>query len=362
LTMKVIKKARIVAIDYDPRGFYWVTLDNGERFKLSKKALWSWGRIQHGRKNFDYLVKSGKQAELERLAAKGVEKTRKEEISASRLAALATFRAVWDMLDKRRQRRFQAIVKGDVLVSVTTWRHVLVDPQLVRRIAEKVFRDMGIEFWDKHRHMWLPNQILGTYKRVEDMKLGVNFSQGDITTHFAIFIGQWIELEVCTNPIQWLRGMLSSYIKLAGAEIGWKARILRVTKVADEKVLESRVRELIKDVKSGEKGLLGTIKASKRKLITPEMAEIMLKAFSKSYGIGEKIQTEVLEEFRESNGKSLYDLAQATSYISWSSQKFRLGAKQARARLSAIAAVMTVLKDPAKTVELCKARLAQKQA
>lgn len=357
--MEVIQKAKIVAIDFDQaRNSYLVTLDNGERYRLSKKALWSWGRIQDGRKSFDVRVKDRKGELLAELTAEGRDISKRDEIQASRKAAVDVFGEVWPV-HKDKQRVFQAIVKKDVLISVATFKHVLLDPEVVRRIGDKVFSSLDIEPWDKHSHMWLPNQILGTYKKVEDMKLGINFSAGDIYTTYAIYIGQWIELLVCTNPIQWLRGMLSTY--LMGTKIGWKARILRLQKVLDEKVLEARITQLVKDVQGNERGLLATMKASKTKLITPEMAEVMLKAFSSSYGIGSKIQTEALEEFKEANGKSLYDLAQATSMISWSSVKFRQDASHARARLSAIAAVLTVIKDPKETYELCKTRLAERK-
>ena len=358
--MEVIQKAKIVAIDFDAaRNSYLVTLDNGEQYSLSKKALWSWGRIQDGRKRFDVRVKDRKGELLAELTAEGKEISKRDEIWASRKAAVDVFSYVWS-LHREKQRSFQAIVSEDILVSVATFRHVLLDPEVVRRVGEKVFSSLDIEPYDKHEHMWLPNQILGTYKHVEDMKLGVNFSPGDIYTTHAIFIGQWIELEVCTNPIQWLRGMLSTY--LMGARIGWKARILRLQKIQDEQVLEARITQLVKEVQGGERGLLGTINASKTKLITLANAETIIEAFSSSYGIGSKIQTEVLEEFKEANGKSLYDLAQATSLISWSSEQFRKDAAQARARLSAIAAVLTVIKDPQATYQLCKQRLAEKSA
>lgn len=68
-----------------------------------------------------------------------------------------------------------------------------------------------------------------------------------------------------------------------------------------------------------------------------------------------------MSEYQESSGSNLYDLAQATSHIAWSSEGFRQGAKRARSVLTGIAAVLTAIQDPKATYEVCKQRLAAKE-
>lgn len=358
----VIKSAQITEITTAPDGKgYLVRLDNGKTYTLGKKALWGWGRLQEGRKSFDQRVQDAYAQMLknEGLDSETIQKA--DQIRLKRAASTEAFGEVY--LDMKEQRPFQAIIgwtrRGDPqLFSVASFKHVLLDPERVMELGKKVFSSLGVNEYDRHSGVVRADQLLGLYGEHNGLNLGLSFSAGNIYTQHAIAISQMVELEVCTNPLLWLGNMLSSYIK--GARIEWRTRILRLTKIGDEKVLESRLIETVKDVQSGEKGLLKVIEGSKRKGITSLMGETILKAFSSSYGIGEAVQGEIMSEYQESNGASLYDLAQATSHIAWSSEGFRKDATRARSVLTGIAAVLTTIQDPKATFEVCKERLAAK--
>jgi len=358
----VIERAKIVEITADPDGTsYLVHLDNGNTYKLGKKALWGWGRLQEGRNAFDKRVADTYAQFLKNKGLDPATIPKKEQIRLKRMASSEAFGEVWLGLEE--QREFQAITSqardgAPQLFSVATFRHILLDPKRVMEIGKTVFSSQGIQPYDRHENILQAGQLLGLYGEHNGLNLGLSFSAGDIHTQHAIAISQMIELQVCTNPLVWLRGMLSTFIK--GSRIEWKVRILRLEGIGDEKVLEKRIIETVEDVKSGEKGLLAVIQKSKTKLVTKDVAETILKAFSSSYGIGEGIQDEIMNEYKEANGKSLYDLAQATSQIAWSSQGFREDAFRARSSLTGIAAVMTTIEDPQATYQVCKQRLEAK--
>jgi len=358
----VIGKAKIVEIKTDPAGKgYLVRLDNGETYQLGKKALWGWGRLQEGRLAFDKRVQGVYQQFLKNEGLTLDTVPKKEQIRLRRMASTQAFGEVY--LGMKKQRSFQAITswtrRGDPqLFSVATFRHILLDPKRVMEIGKTVFSSQGIQPYERHKNIFQPQQLLGLYGEHNGLNLGLSFSAGDIHTQHAIAISQMIELQVCTNPLVWLRGMLSTFIK--GRRIEWKVRILRLEGIGDEKVLEDRIIATVKDVQSGEKGLLAVIQRSKTKLIAENVAETILKAFSSSYGIGEGIQGEVMKEYKEANGKSLYDLAQATSMIAWNSQGFREDAFRARSSLTGIAAVITTIEDPQATYQVCRQRLEAK--
>lgn len=359
---KIIEKSKIVGIDAADNGSgYLVRLDNGETYRLGKKALWSWGRLQDGRKRFDKRVIDNYNGLLQGEGLTQETAPKSDQIRLRRQASSVSFAEVYGALDE--QRGFQAIIKASrngtpQLFSVASFKHIMLDPKRVMEIGDKVFSSLGISEYDRHSGVVQADQLLGVYGEHNGLNLGISFSAGNIYTQYAISISQMIELQVCTNPLVWLRGMLSSYIK--GSRIQWRTRILRLTTIKDEKVLERRLIQTVKDVQSGEKGLLTVIRASKTKLITSKMGETILKAFCGSYGIGEGIQGQVMNEYNESSSKSLYDLAQATSHIAWSSTGFRQDAKRARSTLTGIAAVLTTIQDPKGTYELCKQRLEAK--
>jgi hypothetical protein len=363
---KIIEEAKIVSIDTDEKG-YLVRLDNGESYRLGKKALWSWGRLQEGRKRFDERVIGNYNSLLKGEGLTPETATRKDQIRLKRRASSVSFTEVYG--DLKKQRGFQAIIKDSrngtpQLFSVASFKHIMLDPDRVKEIGAKVFSSLGINEYERHSGVVRADQLLGLYDKTNGVNLGLSFSAGNIYTQFAISISQMIELQICTNPLVWIRGMLSTYIaKSAGemhSKLEWRTRILRLTTIRDEKVLERRLTQTVKDVKSGEKGLMSVLKASKKKRLTSKMAETILKAFCGSYGIGETVQGEIMSEYKESNSTSVYDLAQATSHIAWSSTGFRQDAKRARSTLTGIAAVLTTLKDPKETYQVCKQRLEAK--
>lgn len=358
---EIIESAKIAEISGDSKSGYFVRLDNGKTYDLSKKALWSWGRLQEGHKPFDQRVKDNYAAllEEERLDPDNVPKN--DQIRLKRMASAQAFADVYEALQQ--QKSFQAITKQSrngepELFSVATFKHVLIDPARVMEIGKKAFSSLGLKDYDRHSSVIQADQLAGLYGEHNGLNLGLSFSAGNIYTQNAITISQMIELQVCTNPLIWLRGMLKTF--MAGKRLEWRARMLRLEAIQDEKVLERRIIATVEDVRSGEKGLLAVIESSKKKLLTKDVAETILKAFSSSYGIGEGIQGEILSEYKESNGATLYDLAQATSHIAWSSQGFREDATRARSSLTGIAAVLTTVEDPQKVYQVCKQRLEAK--
>lgn len=359
---QVIKRAQIkdISVTEDRQG-YLVILDNGEAYTIGKKALWGWGRLQDGRKAFDQRVTAAYQQFLKNEGLTPKTASKEDQIRLKRMASAEAFGEVY--LGMKEQRPFQAITKtkkdgSKHLFSVASFKHVLVDPEKVQQIAEKVFSSCGVEPWFKHPSVIKANQLLGTYGEHNGLNLGLSFSAGNIYTQHAISLSQMVELQVCTNPLVWLGGMLSSYLKSARLE--WRTRILRLERIQDEKVLEQRLIQTVQDVQSGEKGLIAVIQGSKKKQLEGDQAETILRAFSSSYGIGEKVQGDIMSEYQESQGKSLYDLAQATSLVAWNGDKFRQDSTRARSTLTGIAAVLTAVKDVPGTYQLCKQRLEAK--
>lgn len=351
---------------------YNVTFSDGTAGKLSKKAMWSWGRIQGGRKAFDETVKSIKEDCLLQWTNGEMENaTTKQQIQASKIAIMGAFGQVRGAIreDHLEERPVQAFIDTlkmrPVVVSIATRIHSILSRETVMEIGNKVFEEQGISEYSTHSGVVRPDQLLGLYDKSsidahgDQMNIGINFSAGDIYTQRAIFVGQMIELQVCTNPIIWARRMLSAY--LSGTRLSWHARILRLTQIESEGILKTRIETLVKEVQSGKRGLVQLVRDSRQKFISGAMADAIIRAIGGSYGIGKKVTNEIWEEFMESNGKSLYDLAQATSHISWSSQQFRADVKVARNILTGISAVLLTIDDPKKAYELSKQKLEVRQ-
>lgn len=354
---QILESSKITKIEATMGG-YNVTLDTGVTIPISKKAMWSWGRIQTGRKNFDQLFESARENHLKELETTIIDE-RIRKLQAGKLAIADAFGKVGveqtEKIDN--QKPTQMFIVGQVLHTIATPRHSVLDPDTVFEIGKQVFSQLNIQPWDTHKRVIASRQLVGIFDRYEGMKLGITFNAGDILTTYAISIGQMVELEVCTNPLIWARGMFSSLIKIGGSQLEWRAKMLRLTGIENTDILKEKITTLAQEVMSGKKGLAEVIESSKQKPIVIEQAQIILGAFCKSYGIGQKIQEDIIGDFKDSNGKSLFDLAQSTSHISWSSERFNKDAIKAPGILAAISAALTSIRDPQEMYTTCLARV-----
>lgn len=297
--------------------------------KWNYRAMWSYLRLQYGRK-IDAAIKT----EL-----KGLPR-------AKRLTRMAEFfrEAVHN---QEKPRMLQFIVDDSKpelnIIAVASLKHLLIPPVEVYRMAEKIINKTKI--LDSYRM----EQLSGTTWKLKDLtglKVGLQIYGGTITTRFAIKITSWLQVHGCLNPISWLG--VGNFQRF-GLRTDDYERILRIKKRDD---LEPRLQQGIMQAMKRTNMISEKTERAKGIPVTSKTAKIVVAAFGLSYRLGAKSIEQVIERFKEEQ-QSQWGLAMAASWVA--AHGFFMATPKGRdryveQRLSTIAGA-TVIVDDIKKVE-----------
>jgi len=299
------------------------------------RAAWSWLRLQHGR-SIDAEIK----------AALGEKKKEGE-----RLAELMNF------LDRsiptsQRQTQFiyETTEKGTIVKAVASLDHLLIPPEEVERVAHEILADRQIRY---NVDATLEGLVSVDPQEVAGLYVGFHLHPGDILTRTAISVSSYLYTIICTNPITWagIGGFGRFGVDNKAQEF---ERVLRIQKKSE---LRPRLEKAIDETTKMMDRLKGMVDFAKTNNVDPKEARIILGAFTKAYGLGDKVLTELLGRLRLED-KTTFGMAQAASYEARHGEAFREtpeGQKpKARSSVATIGAAALTIQDPKDVAEKCR--------
>lgn len=291
----------------DPRGFtagHW-----------DKRAMWSWLRLNYGRKTIDPVITETLTTAEEAVREKhGYLESKwryipdfvRQEITLERSRALEGLFKI-RVLSKEvyDQRKLQYILEGQTVMAVASLDHLLIPPEEVYAVGKQIFAASGIQLKVPEHGI---HGLVGFIKEVQGLKFGLQFFGGNILTRQAIKVGCFVKVLMCTNPISWMgvSGFMGWITKPDNYE-----RVLRI-KVRTE--LEPRITQAISGAQQQLADLEGRIEHTKEVPLSSDAAKALTAAMGMSYGLGAKTIEQVLEGF-EGETQTQWGLSMAMSYV-----------------------------------------------
>jgi len=316
-----------------------IRTEEGERISISGihgRAAWSWLRLQAGRR-IDDEIKQAIEAEAQR---------RKMEVKD--LPRDVRYDVVLGMLEQmleNTQRPVQYIIDGDYVKAVASTQHLLIPPEEVQAVANQILAERGgLKF---KTDPILEGLVATDEKEVAGLYLGFHLHPGDILTRRAISVSSWIYTILCTNPLTWAG--IGNFGRFGiGSE---HERVLRIQKKSE---LRPRLEKAIDEAAKNIDTLKQMVEYAKKNKVDPKEARVILTAFSKSYGIGDKVIQELLERLNVED-KTTWGMSQAASYVARHGENFRKtpeGQKsRARQSMATVGAASLLIEDPSLTYE-----------
>jgi len=305
---------------------------------LDMRAAWSWLRLQAGRK-IDDEIKEAMKREAEK---QGLTALPREDRYKILMNILESFLG-------SEQRKVQFILssldtKAPYVKAVASTAHLLIPPEEVQAVANRILSSASLEILQEPALQGLVATQEGEYA---GLKVGLHLDPGDILTRRAISVSSYVQTILCTNPLTWAG--IGGFGRF-GLKGGRYERILRIQKRSE---LEPR---LLKAVDAGIKNiekLKSMVEYAKENKVPEHEARVILTAFSKAYGIGDKVIAELLQRLKKED-KTTYGMSQAASWEARHGQAFKENAHHARQSMATIGAASLLIDEPAVTYEKAK--------
>ena len=264
-----------------------------------KRSMWSYLRLNYGR-SIDQVIKDA------------LDKVKAGEEARTGFRVRKGFMAdvFYDILDKmpKSPREIQFILddKNNVK-AVASLRHLLVPPEQVYDVIEKIMAEKGMG-------MMKVDELQGLCYKVKEIKGidgGLQIHGGDIITRRAIRVTSMFRIQDCLNPLSWLGvggfGKFTPNRKFNAIE-----RVLRIKVISE---LEPRLKNAIMKGLEGQKKLELQIYQAQGLPMTFKTAKILVSAMGLSYGLGGKTIQQVLDQFKSEEKQTQWGLSMALSWV-----------------------------------------------
>jgi len=294
------------------------------------RAMWSYIRLQYGRKNGDIKIKDHfemietmKNAKLSR-----AERRKEMQLLFADLVA-----------QQKRARQMQFIFSGKRIMAVASLKHLLIPPSEVYSMATKI---LAVNYGKPqpiniHELSGLTFEV----REVSGMKFGLQVYGGTITTRQAITITSWLRVQQCLNALSWLG--IESFGSLGIGGAGYE-RILRIKRKEE---LEPRIRSGIEQALNKIGNIEKRVHVAEKVKLRQKEAKILMSAMGISYSLGVKTIRQVLERFAKER-KNQWGLSMASSWVAAHGTLKKTPESQERAveqKLSTIAGAVLLIDD-----------------
>jgi hypothetical protein len=283
--------------------------------------MWAWLRFNMGFKKADALINEQTGGQGERLQ-KALEAEYESHFG---------------------KKELQFIIVDGELRTVASTEHLIVAPEKVTKIALSINPDLK-----KEKGF---DGLLAPLEEIPGLKIKFQFDPGDIFTMRAIGVGFGVRVITCTNPLSFLgAGSLNGLMGPAGSKDmgGLYEKILRFR---SETELETKLKAAIEGVGPKAERLKEQINYAKVHPVTEGQADTLLTAFPAAYNAGEDTVKQIKNRYKKEE-KTLWGMAQATSFIAGHREAKRQSEKIDNALASAGAAMIFV-KDIKETNDRC---------
>jgi len=312
--------------------------EDGNIFKVkgfSGRALWSWLRLQQGRK-IDEEIKLAVAPYREKLENKKI------SFAEYKYELKKILKNMMETSLSENQRTIQYIIINGKVKAVASLKHLLIPPEEVMAVAQDILNERDMSY---RIDPALAGLVSTTDAQYYGMNLGFYIHPGDIITRRAISISSYIYTILCTNPLTFAG--LGDLGKFGVDEDDKNYRVLRI-QAKDE--LRPRLERAIDQTIKGEDRLKSMIDYARNNPVDPYEAKIILTAFLRAYNISDKVIEQVLQRLNYED-QTTYGMAQATSYIARHGEFRNNATVRLRERLSTVAGASLRILDPEETAE-----------
>jgi len=307
------------------------------------RAAWSWLRLQHGRAIDDEI-----KAALDEAERRAPEGAHKGTVKGLRERAMMAF---LESAIPSTQRTVQFIVDDTekLVKAVASTRHLLIPPGEVEATANEILTQRAISFQVDPD---LEGLVSMNKEEVAGLYVGFHVHPGDILTRRAISVSSYTYTLVCTNPLSWAG--VGGFGRFGLRNLGEHERILRIERRIE---LRPRLEQAIDQAGQMMDKLRSMVQHAQENQVDPREARTILYAFSKAYGIGDKVIEELLGRLgREPS--TTFGMSQAASYVARHGEAYRETPEgqtpRARASMATIGAASLTIEDPRLTYEKVK--------
>jgi len=311
---------------------------------MENRAKWSWLRLQRGR-SID--------AEIKACLAKMRESNKAAETEDA-LDQLIGETLLSESPSSWQQRKLQYIVEDDIIKAVATTKHLLIPPEQVLQVADRVCAGRG-QALEVNENLAGLVGIRGEHAGIE---LGFHIFPGDILTRKAISVSSYAKTLVCLNPLTFAG--IGNFGRF-GLEPKHE-RVLRIRRITE---LEPRLDEAITSSWKIIEDLERLIEKSKTTTVDDREAKTILAAFSQAYGIGLRPVKEVVGRLTQ-EGHTTYGMAQASSWVAKHGESWRKTPEgehpKARQSMATVGAACLLIDDPPVTAAKARKWLGDQKA
>jgi len=310
------------------------TEEGGQQVRgFQDRAMWSWLRLQRGRRV---------DAEIKRAA---------EDMKTQDKTTVLEELILEHLIDTRDQRIVQYIIMDGEIKAVASTKHLLIPPEEVLQAANEVIHEYTPLVTEQDPS--LDGLIVTDENEYAGLYLGFHMDPGNILTRRAISVSSYIRTLICTNPLTFAG--IGNFGRF-GLEPRHE-RVLRIHKITE---LKPRIQAAITEAGGNVENLKKMVNHAKQNQVDPKEARIILSAFSKAYGIGDKVIQELLGRLQE-EPSTTYGMSQAASWIARHGESWKKPvagqAEHARQSMAVVGAASLLVEDPHLTHEKAAAWL-----
>lgn len=276
--------------------------------EMSYRGLWSYLRLQLGKRRADRKINEAREPWKEQLE--------NGDINHSQYKA-EVFEEMKNLIDEiTNLRKVQFIMRNDVpgsIYATASTKHLLIPKEIVMDAFKRIVpesryaADLGMATASLEQ--------LGGLQEAFDVQFQLD--PGNILTRRAIRVGFGLRIKSCMNPLTFINaGGLDRFFDKP--TFGYsRGRVLRIDRPQD---LDTRIREAYEASKDSTDLLTNDIENAKNTPLELNQARVLGAAFPVAFGAGSRVVKQIQERYTLEDS-TLWGLAMAVSYVARHGEK-----------------------------------------
>ena len=303
---------------------------------MSYRGLWSYLRLQLGKRKADKLINEVRAPWKESLEAGDIDQPTYK---------MGVFDAMKDLLPEiTNLRKIQFIMRDTNVYATASTKHLLVPKKLVEESFKRVIPTGSFE-----ADLGMATASLAQLGGLQEaFEVQFQMDPGNILTRKAIRVGFGLRIKSCFNPLTFINGGgLDRFFNKP--TYGYtRGRVLRVENKTN---LDDRIREAYEASKDAVGQMKNDIQRAKDTTLTKDQSNALGAAFPLAFGCGTPVIKQVFNRYT-AEASTLWGLAMAVSYVARHGE-MRADAKKLPQNLANAAAGYLWVDDVKGVVERC---------
>jgi hypothetical protein len=314
------------------------------------RAIWSLGRLYDGRDEFDskYMAIRQKLMNNDDILKKyDPEMNPKEYWNRVKALGKIAIKNIWEEIKTTYtdERELQFITKGKRILNIATVRHLILNRAEIIPEIEKSFEEHNLKMVTPFKNYL--NYVCAVKQQIETqfgtLKVGLGIELGNNFLTKAIKFCIYLEIEVCSNPLTFLRLENTMETKLG-------LLAFRIMRIQTKKELPLKIKENTELTLKSLNEVPQLLEHNGQQMITQKDAKASILAMTNAYGIkNDSLKDTIFQELGNKTDYKLWDIANVLSNLAIT-YEFRSNAVHVGARLSAIGLVMLTTNEIPKMI------------